>query len=180
MISVVIAANNQEKKFINALQNIISRNFRAIHCMARCLDARCENAELLLTDIDSFDLVYSETAIIVFKDSAKLPLDFQTNKQMVAIVDSCNKDAVRIASDTKVPAITCGLSACDTITLSSISEDSAVIDLQRCVTCFDGTIAEPQEIPVSLCSSIDSFALMCAAAIFVLSGNIKKLSEVKI
>lgn len=148
--------------------------------MQGCLDARCDNAELILTDSDSFDLVYSDTAVVVFKEAGKLNVGFDTQKQVVAIVDSCNQDVMKLVSETELPAITCGLSARDTITLSSINEDSAVIDLQRSITCFDGKIMEPQEIPISLCSTIDSFALMCVAAIFILSGNAALLSEMKI
>lgn len=180
MISVVIAANNQDKKFYNALQNILNRSFGTIHCLGRCLDARVGCAELILTDTWSFDLIFSETAIIIVKDGESLTTGFETNRQAIAVVDSCNKDVMRLVGETKLPAITCGLSARDTITLSSISEDSAVINIQRSISCFDGTVIEPQEIPVTLCSSIDSFALMCAAAIFILSGNITKLPLEKI
>lgn len=180
MISVVIAASNQDRKFWNAIQNILSRGFNSIHCVGRCADARSESAELFLADAGSFDLIYSETAIVIFKDAEKLDTKFETNKQVVAIVDSCNKEALKLASETGFPAITCGLSTRDTITLSSINEDSAVINLQREITCFDGNVTEPQEIPVSLYSPIDSFALMCVAAIFILSGNTKHLSEIKI
>lgn len=180
MISVVIAANNQDKKFRNAIQNILNRNFKAIHCIGRCLDVRCENAEMLIADADEFELIYTDTAIVIFKDADKLAIDFETRKPAVALVDSCNEDMLKLASKTGFPAITCGLSPKDTITLSSIDEDSAVVDLQRSVTCFDGTVVEPQEIPVALYSSIDSFALMCVAAIFILSGNVARLSEIKL
>lgn len=180
MITVVVAANSQDKKFYNALQNILSRSFGTIHCLGRCLDARDKCAELILTDTYSFDLVYSETAIIIVKDKECLKTGFETSRGAVAVVDSCDKDIMSVVGETKLPAITCGLSARDTLTLSSFNEDSAVINIQRSISCFDGSVAEPQEIPVTLCSSIDSFTLMCAAAVFVLSGNTAKLAQEQI
>ncbi|MCL2034166.1 MAG: hypothetical protein FWG94_05480 [Oscillospiraceae bacterium] len=180
MVSVIIAADSQEKKFLTALQNILSRNFKSIQCVGGCIDARYDGAELFITDAQGLDFIYSSAAIFVFKDSTKPFAEVETTGERLAIVDSCNQDAIKLVSGTKMPAVTCGLSPCDTITLSSLSEDSAVIGLQRCITCFDGTVLEPQEIPVSLCAQVSSFTLLCAAAIFILTGNIKKLSQVKI
>lgn len=180
MISVVIAANEQDKKFWNAILNILNRNFSAVHCLGRTMDARCENAQLVVSDTKSFDLIYSDMAVIIYKDAVKIPVLFEAPKQMVAVVDSCNKELPRLVSATNLPAVTCGLSPRDTITLSSINEDSAVIDVQRSITCFDGSVLEPQEIPVTLYSPIDSYTLMAAATIFILSGDTAKLFEVKI
>jgi len=180
MVSVIIAADSQEKKFFAALRNILSRNFTSIQCVEGCVDARSEGAQLFITDAVGLDFIYSSAAIFVFKDCTPLPAGFETMSGQIAIVDSGNKDAMKLVSGTKMPAVTCGLSPCDTLTLSSLSEDSAVIGLQRCITCFDGTVLEPQEIPVSLCAQVGSFTLLCAAAIFILTGNIKKLSLVKL
>ncbi|MCL2035204.1 MAG: hypothetical protein FWG94_10820 [Oscillospiraceae bacterium] len=180
MVSVIIAADSQEKKFFTALRNILSRNFKSIQCVEGCVDAKSEDAGLFITDAVGLDFIYSSAAIFVFKDCTPIPAGFETTGGQVAIVDSGNNDAMKLVSSTKMPAVTCGLSPCDTLTLSSLSEDSAVIGLQRCITCFDGAVIEPQEIPVSLCAQVDSFTLLSAAAIFILTGNIKKLSQAEI
>lgn len=180
LIYVAVETSSQDKKFLNALQNILNKNFGAVHCIGRCLDARCGHADIIISDARSFDLVYADTAIIIFRGGDGFTPEIETGGRTVAVVDSGSKAALLAVSKTGLPAITCGLAQCDTITLSSINEDSAVINIQRSITCFDGTIAEPQEIPVSLCSSIDSFALMCAALLFILSGNIERLSKANI
>jgi hypothetical protein len=73
-------------------------------------------------------------------------------------------------SYTKLPAITCGLLNRDTISLSSISDSSAVLDIRREIRSLDDSIAEPQEIPIRLGKPSDNFALMAACAIIILSG----------
>lgn len=180
LICVAVGGNGHDKKFLNALQNILNRNFGSINCVGRCIDARCRNAQIIISDLRSFDIICADTSVIVFRDGREHTEGFEADGNTVAVVDSGSKDALIAVSKTGLPAITCGLAQCDTITLSSISEDSAVINIQRSITCFDGTVAEPQEIPVSLCSSIDNFALMCAALVFILSGNIELLSKVDI
>jgi hypothetical protein len=95
----------------------------------------------------------------------------------VAVVDSANVAALRQIGESSLPAITCGLSARDTLTLTSFSRDSAVLAVQRSITCFDGTVFEPQETPFFLADAIDSFVLMAAGAVFLLTGNAEKLKN---
>lgn len=180
LISVLVAASNQDKKFWNAFLNILSRNFSSIHCIGRTIDARCDNAQLVIADTKSFDLVYSDMSIVIYKDAMPMPVQLETQKQSLAVVDSCNKELLQLVSGTNLPAITCGLSPKDTITLSSINDDSAVIDVQRSIICFDGSVVEPQEIPVTLNSPIDNFTLMAAATIFIVCGDTGRLSQIKI
>ena len=95
---------------------------------------------------------------------------------LLAVVDSSNEEVLLHVSRTKLPAVTCGLSPRDTLTLSSIGEQSAVVSLQRAIVCLDGAVCEPQEIPVLLRAPADCFVLMAVAAVFILSGNISRLS----
>lgn len=45
----------------------------------------------------------------------------------------------------RFPLISCGMSAKDTVTFSSLRRDGGMICLQRQITTFSGRIAEPQE-----------------------------------
>ena len=127
--------------------------------------------------VSALEVRQGENMIIISKDIREsYPMPVQGGN-IVAIVDCGNERLVDFVSSTKLPAITCGLSPKDTITLSSIEEDSAVVTLQRAVTCFDGTVAEPQEIPVRLSGITDNFSLMAASAVFILTGNIDQLMD---
>ncbi len=84
-----------------------------------------------------------------------------------ALLCSHDKLAVRLASKFMVPSLICGFSAHDTVTLSSITSDSAVVCLQRSIITLDGTTCEPFELPIKLSGrfSNDHLLLLCAAAI---------------
>jgi len=115
-------------------------------------------------------IICDKNIIAVFKDIKNHPFEIPPG-DMIAIVDSENTAITEFISEMKIPAITCGLSNKDTITLSSIDEGSAVITLQRTVECFDNTVAEPQEIPVKFNIGSDQFSLMATVAVFILTGK---------
>jgi len=141
------------------------------------LSLPAEPAKIIVSDIQTFHKLERGDTIVLFKNGEALPPGILPPRHAIAVVNSCDERALASASSTKVPAITCGLSPRDTITLSSIASDSAVINLQRTVGCFDGTTAEPQEIPVKFGTPIDSFHLMALACIFILCADIPKLSN---
>ena len=77
-----------------------------------------------------------------------------------------------------VRAMTLGMSSKDTLTLSSITPDSAVLCLQRAISDLFGSTLDPVEIPLSLSHRYDAFSILCAAAIFLLSGKIDILKQI--
>ena len=74
--------------------------------------------------------------------------------------------------------MTLGMSSKDTLTLSSITPDSAVLCLQRAISDLFGNTLDPVEIPLSLSHRYDAFSILCAAAIFLLSGKIDILKQI--
>ncbi len=184
LIIAVVAAEESTgggKRFWGSLKNILGRGFDVMSCVGGRLEAKknkTARARLFLTDGKGLEFVSAENTVVIIRDAGCLTC--RVEGEGVAVVDAGRENAVRLAAKTRLDAITCGLSPRDTITLSSLKEDSAVICLQRGVACFDGAVAEPQEIPVSLCPGADSFALMSAAAVYILSGNVNKLYGLKI
>ena len=180
MLSITIAASKHDKAFWQAIKTTLENNFSVIYACERQLIVNGDKPEMIIADIGSFDAIQTDETIIIFKDKLNINIDSSSMHNVIAVVDSSNEKLMRFVAATKLPAVTCGLSARDTITLSSISRDSAVISLQRSVVCLDGTQAEPQEIPVNICSICDNFALMAIASIYILSGKTEYLSNIKI
>jgi hypothetical protein len=94
-----------------------------------------------------------------------------------ALVDCSSKSAAESIGRAKIPSITCGLSSKDTLTFSSIKDDRALLSLQRTLTRFDGSIAEPQEIPINLSRLSEPYPVICAAGVFILSGTDDTISD---
>ena len=161
MVTILVADGKDDSSFSGALSSVLGRHF--------------DKGELTLCDIKSAQPTGNDKVIIVYKHPQATAFQPQGNVTAVAIVDSSDDQLLGHVSDTRLPAITCGLRSRDTITLSSMTGDSAVIDLRRDISCLDGSVAEPQEIPLRHQDPRENFLFMAAAAILILSGKIESL-----
>lgn len=175
LITVLVSADARDMDFWGPLTRMLSRHFSLVQTQGGRLVATDGGPPLIVSDMNSFDALKTDGVIILYKEAIPLTADVQGAGQIVAVVDSSREELMEHVSATRFPAVTCGFLTRDTITLSSIDRDSAVIDIRRAVTCMDGTRVEPCEIPISISRSKDSFLLMAVAAVLILSGNIKKL-----
>ncbi|WRS28831.1 hypothetical protein U6B65_06820 [Oscillospiraceae bacterium MB08-C2-2] len=171
MITVAIAADHDDKKFGYTLNQIFSRYFAlqkeqglSHSFVVKDFDSLCSGGEV------------PEALLIIYKNICTIKKE-KIPSQALAVVDSTNRELVHFVSKTKLPAITCGMASMDTITLSSITEESAVINLQRTITCLDGQLVEPQEIPIKLHSAAGKYAIMAAAAALIASGCLDILTS---
>lgn len=176
MTCAVILADSQDKEFFDKLTGLTRSHFSPLCCWKGEVSHHGDSPGLLITDYESFSRINLSPKIIIYGGKGRYDLSQVNTEQTVVIVDSCDSTQFGYVSSTKLPAITCGLFAKDTITLSSMTADSAVINLQRSIQCFSGEIAEPQEIPVRFISAPDSYLLMAVAAIFILTGNSDRLA----
>ena len=177
MITILVAAGEDDKDFLSRLSRILDKHFVTVRAYGQKLESGGASPELMLGDLKSFKTIDTEKVIVVYKKPEPFTARVEGASLVVAIVDSSDTELLGHVSATRLPAITCGLRSRDTITLSSMAPDSAVIDLRRCINCLDASRAEPQEIPLHLENPLDSFLLMAAAAIFILLGKTECLKE---
>jgi hypothetical protein len=171
LICVVVVADAGDKNFFDKLTGLVCRCFTPLTIWKGAARAYGENATLLLCDHESLQSVGLLPKIIILRGNGGYGLSQVETEKTVVIVDSCDQAQLAYVSKAGLPAITCGLYGKDTVTMSSMTGERAVINLQRSITCFNGEIAEPQEIPVTMRSSLDQYLLMSAACIFILTGN---------
>jgi len=175
---VLVAADQENEDFWQTVRRVLCEYYSTLLIRKRRIYAPAAPSGLMVLDAAAFDTVACDDMVILYKDPVAFSPRLTPGRQTLAVVDSCDGAVMRQVSETKLPAITCGLSSRDTITLSSIDVDSAVINLQRSVTCFDGSVLEPQEIPVRLGAAIDNYALMALACVFILNGDARRLSKI--
>lgn len=171
MIAILVAADRQNKEFARETARLLEKHFVTVRAYGGVLSTKKSNPSMILCDLQSFDTIKAEKAIILCKDALPLPGSLLDVKNGVAVVDSSNYQQSPSLTDAGFPAITCGLHSRDTMTLSSIREDSAVIDIQRAILNLDGSRTEPQELPVCFDPSTDRFTLMAMVAVLILTGN---------
>ena len=150
MTGVIIAASNRDRNMWNILPGILSRNFPTISASGSAAAETLGEAKFVICAGSDMGRIQMDSAVVIYKDADGVPDEIPAGMNAVAVVDSGNPQLMELVRETKLPAITCGLSPRDTLTLTSFGEDSAMLGLQRLVTCFDGTVAEPQEIPLKL------------------------------
>ena len=177
MTCIVVFADSHDKPFFDRLVDMTSDCIPLINVWKGEARATGDRSEILITDHESFKHIRIEPRIIIIGGKNYSEISRLAGENTVVIANSCDCEQIEYISETKLPAVTCGLCAKDTITLSSIERDRAVINLQRCVTCFNGSVAEPQEIPVRFGRSVDNYLLMAHAAIFILTGNAERLAD---
>lgn len=155
-----------------ALGREISRVLSA--CGGVC---RCTDKEIALDPACRFLLVQKEKAarwktdggVCILPPAAPLFSNWQVPPGFVAVTSSEAPAVLRMLERQGGPAVTCGMSASDTVTLSSIHENRAVVTLQRTLTTLAGRPVEPGDFPVRLASPISPYGLMAGLAALLLS-----------
>ena len=110
------------------------------------------------------------SGIAVFLDDSER---FEKQKLPVGIVGICedsNKKALQIFRNGNISVISCGMNLKNTVTLSSLNDNSVLLSLQRTITDMNGTDIEPSEFKIKLTKSYSSFAIMASAIILIIMG----------
>ena len=162
VISVFILGGTGKQKNLASLRDILRKNCTLTLIGEQQIDIQKENPDFALVEIENLSRITAPNTIILCKEPFYAPV----NATLPA-------DAVG-----GVRAMTLGMSSKDTLTLSSITPDSAVLCLQRAISDLFGNTLDPVEIPLSLSRRYDAFSILCAAAIFLLSGKIDILKQI--
>lgn len=119
------------------------------------------------------DVPPSCTGDTVYVLGAAPPPDypFTPDEHALAVVHSENREALAFAAAHHLKTLTCGLSVRDTLTLSSLTDECAMVCLQREIRPFGGGIIEPGEIPVRLYAPVGRGELLLVAAVLLLCGG---------
>lgn len=123
--------------------------------------------------------VNCKRCVAVFKEGFK-DSGITLDGAITAVLPSGNHCAANVLARCAVPALTCGFSSKDTLTLSSLGNENAVISLGRRIKTLAGLSIEPIEIPVALSGEYDGYTLLACAAVLLLTGNLERLSLIEL
>lgn len=113
-----------------------------------------------------------EPDLIIIKEGYRSRFPFPEGTKLV--VDSNNTYIAEKLKDQNNDTVTCGLSAKDTITFSSINADHCAISLQRNIYDMYGQLIEPCEFILHTSENQKEYAILSAAAALILLGfNLK-------
>ena len=97
--------------------------------------------------------------------------------EFIGILPCYSRPALEFAQKNNIKAVTCGLSPYDTLTLSSITGERAVVTLQREIRTLGGIMVEPADFPITLCRPWKAEAILTVAAILLLGDFGGQLSQ---
>ncbi len=122
------------------------------------------------------------STIAVLSDLLESPPDSvpELPKGCPAILSGQNEAAALFARREGLLPVDCGLSIRDSLTLSSVTETSAVISLQRPVARLDGSLVEPVEFPLTLTRRWTPYHLLCCGGALLLAGGAPALERADI
>ena len=108
--------------------------------------------------------------IIVFLDEGKRFADQEIPIGFIGVCDENNIKALSIFKKNKISTICCGLGSKNSITLSSLGDNSLFACLQRNIQKNDGKIIEQGEFKIKLTKKYLPFSIMASVAILLLYG----------
>ncbi len=108
--------------------------------------------------------------ILIFKNNFKNILDFVNINNFIPVVDTYNTEAVNILKRANIATISCGMSAKDTLSISSLDYSSALVSLQRNIKTLYDNIIEPHDFVVELKKETLPYPLLASCAMLLLSN----------
>lgn len=107
----------------------------------------------------------SSSSIVVFCNNFSNKLN---GKSYLAIFSSENHHAIEALNGSGNIAISCGMSAKDTLSTASITDEKRMVSLQRTIRSIDGEIIEPRDFYIK--SKYKLYASLAASAVLLLLG----------
>lgn len=117
------------------------------------------------------DIKCKKGIALILDDTDKYS-DIKLDSNIIGICDAENTEALKIFSKNPTPVITCGNNQKNTLTLSSFTENSVIISLQRNVKTIFGNQIYQGDYKVNLSKKYSNSALMFGFAILILHGKI--------
>ena len=183
MNTVILYGSEKDTQVTNTLLGAITAIGKsALHVTYKAIamvPPKAQSPDFLIIDQSDVPYVQTGRGVVVFRQGLSFFQNgFNIPENYFAVVDPENEEAVKMLRKSCMQTVTCGLSQKDTVTFSSIEQDSAVVSLQRGILRLDGKSIEPVEVPVRFGGSHAQYAVLSAVAVLLLSGCIG--SETKI
>lgn len=123
----------------------------------------------LVYETEHLNSLQIENTVVIFNNTNNLDCPkIPQSCNISCIVNSQDSSALSKLLSLSTPTIVCGMSAKDSITISSIGETQAVISIQREITLLSGKNLEPCEFKVANIDKVDEEDLLIMCAILIL------------
>lgn len=128
------------------------------------------NQKFLLEEGEKWPQPGKDGGLLLFKKSFSVPEQVWPLPGWMSVINSFQTEGLRALQGTGIPAITCGASLRDTLSISSWDFPQCSISLLRGITTLDGGFAEPGEIPVYLREKISREEVLLYCGVLLACG----------
>ena len=178
MIPIIIQSDDPECRLSHFLWNLLRPFHTAALVSKESILCHCPSPDFLIAEGDFSQMQLSSWTIAIYTGNSSHPPVIP--QQGVAIVATACPFICKTIAASGIPAITCGLSPKDTLTLSSRTSDSLMISLQRTMSSISGYSIDPVEIPLSLSCPRNPLLVLPAAAVLLLLDHLADFSMLKL
>lgn len=180
MTKVILFGEQKDRKLAEFLLRNLSKFFHV--CLYHSPDSILEfgeGEELLVIETGSVHRAFSNNTIILLLPGAHPEtLEAITGSVFFVVRSSMHAQLRRLAKK-GIPAVTCGLSGKDTVTVSSYLENNITVALQRELQTVKGELIEPMELLFQTQGETDQHDVLVLASLLLLTGvlNAEKTGE---
>lgn len=129
-----------------------------------------ENPDFLVWDCEQIPEVALKKGILVFKNSYRPTPNILIPPEFLCVFESHNQYAAEVLKKVGASAAVCGLSARETLSISSLDYESAVLSLLRNVKTIQGNLLEPHDFEVKTNREISPRHMLVTAMVLLLLG----------
>ena len=164
-VKMVIMLSDKENNLDRQIAEILSRKGADV-----VLDNIISDKQGAFTVVNHHKLsdIATKKGIIIVTDSIDNLKSQHLPEGVVGICSEDNLNARKFFKANNTPVITCGRGSKNTLTVSSISEESMLLSLQRNIEDIKGRQIEPCEIKVNILKNEDIFSVLAATAVLLM------------
>lgn len=165
-MEIILFGNQKDKLLTKTLLHSLKNQLPFTYCNGETFYSS-PKSELFILETDRLKALHTSNCLVVLKNKANLNRLSSFPETIPCLIDSQNSKQLEVVSRLGLSAITCGMFEKDTLTFSSMGEDSSVVSIQRQII-FNDKVFDPMEIPVRHQKGTDPFALLTSAFVALL------------
>lgn len=150
MTTIILLGDKKDHTFTDLIQNKLSRTYYVTYVKPPHLYQMGVGYELFVYETDTLVCHDVKDSILLLKEKY-LPKLNSIPKNATVIANAENRDQIEaLRSFSDISVFTCGTGEKDMLSYSSLTEDGAVITLNRQISALSGKTVQPLEIPIEL------------------------------
>ena len=121
-------------------------------------------------DCERIPKVEGSSGILFLKNSFDSDMPIAIPDGFLCAFEPQNQRAAALLRAAGAAAVTCGMCAKETLSISSLDYGAAALSLQRSITTVSGDVVEPRDITVELHSAVSPRQMLAVCMVLLMAG----------